>query len=221
MPNPQNRKITGGAAAKVYLIGSDAGALAVTFEEVPEVEIAGQPIDVNVLNVPFAVNVLTLPALPAGENHIGEVSGNDLTIEQRPTVTAGAYAAGDTVGGLLTFANAERVAGDGGIIKNMLIIDDAGQDVEMELWLFNTTITPIADNAPWAPAEADLENLVAVISTAAETWRAAGTPSAIDVELSKGYNTVDGALYGQLMTRGAPTFAATDDVTVKIHVMRN
>lgn len=144
-----------------------------------------------------------------------------ITISQTPTVTAGAYSAGDAVGGLLTFANAARFTGAGGILTDVLIVDDAGQDVEMELWLFKETFTAISDNDAWAPSEADLENLVAVVNTADDTWRAAGTPSIVHHECTIRYDLTGTSLFGQLVTRGTPTFAATDDVTVKIKLLQD
>ena len=50
-----------------------------------------------------------------------EIISDGITISQTPTVTAGAYAANDAVGGLLTFAKAARVAGRGGVIKGLKI----------------------------------------------------------------------------------------------------
>ena len=149
------------------------------------------------------------------------VSGD--TISQTPTVTAGAYAADDAVGGLLTFANAARVSGGGGVVKTVVIIDDAGQDAELELWLFNQTFTAMVDNAPWAPAEDDLENLVGVISTedSSQGWLDAGTPSAITIDVATRYDLAGTSLFGQLVTRGTPTFAATDDVTVKVGLLQD
>lgn len=146
-----------------------------------------------------------------------------ITIALTPTVTAGAYTAGEAVGGLLTFANAARTSGAGGLIKSLVLIDDAGQDAELELWLFDRTFTAIADNAAWTPSEADLENLIAVISTvdSAQGWLAAGTPSAIDIEISKRYDLAGTSLFGQLVTRGTPTLAATDDVTVKLGLLQD
>ena len=121
----------------------------------------------------------------------------------------------------MTFANAARIAGGGGVIKDMLIVDDAGQDAELELWLFDRTFTAIADNAAWAPSEADLENLITVITTADIDYLAAGTPSAIPVEVAKRYDCVGVDLFGQLVTRGTPTYVATDDLTVKILLLQD
>ena len=61
------------------------------------------------------------------EYHIGNVGGEDVCITVTPTITLTAYEANDAVGTELTFANAARFAGYGGIIKNVLFIDDVGK----------------------------------------------------------------------------------------------
>ena len=95
--------------------------------------------------------------------------------------------------------------------------------MEMELWLFDRAFTPIADNGAWAPAEADLENLIMVISTedSGQGWMDAGTPSVCDIEVSRRYTLNGTSLFGQLVTRGAPTLVATDDVTVKVALLQD
>ena len=139
--------------------------------------------------------------------------GNDPS--ETPTITVGAYAANDAVGGLLTFTNAAILAGDGGVIKKMLIIDNHGQDAELELWLFKETFTAIDDNAAWAPSVADLKKLVAIISTASGTWFAAGTPSVARIPVSQYFELTGTSLFGQLVNRSAaPTYNAVDDITV-------
>ncbi len=149
------------------------------------------------------------------------VTSQGETITQTPTITAGAYIAGDNVGGLLTFADAARLAGAGGVIKDMLIIDDAGVSVELELWLFDQIFTAIADNAAWAPTEADLENLITVITTADIDYFAAGNHAVVPVEVARRYDCIGVDLFGQLVTRETPTYDATDDLTVKILLLQD
>lgn len=168
------------------------------------------------------VAVIGTVALAAGETHIGQVGGEGITIAQTPTITAaGAYVANDAVGGLLTFANAGRASALGSVLVGMLIVDDAGQDAELELWLFSSTFTAMVDNAAWAPSEADLENCIAVVTTADDTWRDAGTPSVIHVECTRRLDIAGTSLFGQLVTRGTPTYVATDDLSVKIQLLRD
>ncbi len=169
----------------------------------------------------LAQRVAVTPVDSAGNVAAMPITSAGITISQTPTVTAGAYSAGDAVGGLLTFANAARSSGDGGVIKDVLILDDAGQDAELELWLFNAPFTPMADNAAWAPSEADLRKLVAIVSTADGAWFAAGTPSAARVECSQRYDCATTSLFGQLVTRGTPTYAATDDITVVLGLLQD
>ena len=159
--------------------------------------------------------------IQAGETHIGQVSGHGKTISQTPTVTAGAYSAGDAVGGLLTFANAARASAAGGVIKQVIILDDAGQDAETELWLFNATFTAMADNDAWAPSEADLRKLIGIVSTVDGSWFAAGTPSAARILDVGRYDLAGTSLFGQLVTRGTPTYAATDDVTIIVGLLQD
>lgn len=158
---------------------------------------------------------------PSDVGSIGTVTSSGITIAQTPTVTAGAYSANDAVGGLLTFAGAALATGGGGVIKDVIFLDDAGQDAETELWLFNATFTAMSDNAAWAPSQADLRKLVAIVSTTGSVWRAAGTPSACVVECAQRYDCVGTSLFGQLVTRGTPTEAATDDITIIIGLLQD
>ena len=160
-------------------------------------------------------------SIAAGETHLGQVGGEGKTIALTPTITAGAYSAGDAVGGLLTFANAGRASAEGSVLTDVLLIDDAGQDAELELWLFDRTFGAIADNGAWAPTEADLENCIAVVSTVDGTWRAAGTPSVINIEVTRRIDITGTSLFGQIVTRGTPTYAAVDDLTVKIQLLQD
>ena len=172
----------------------------------------------NSLTVDGAVT--STPA--ASELHIGQVGGEGIRIQATPTISAAAiYAAGDAVGGLMTFAGAARVAGGSGVIKNVMINDDDGEDAALELWLFTETVTVPGDNAAWAPSEADLRKLVCVIATNDGTWYAAGTPSVCDIECARSYNVTVTSLFGQLVTRGAPTYTATDDISVTISLMQD
>jgi len=164
------------------------------------------------------VDVLTIAA---GETHIGQMGSESVTIVVHPAVTAGIYAADDCVGGAMEFTNASRLAGGGGVIKNLLVVDDAGQDAQMELWLFDQTFTSPGDNAPWVATEADLHNLVAIITSTDGSWFDGGTPHALAVEVSQQYTCAATSLFGQLVTRGTPTFAAIDDVSVVIGLLQD
>ena len=147
-----------------------------------------------------------------------------IEITQTPTITAGAYTAGDAVGGLLTFADAVRTNGGGGIVSKVVIIDDAAQLAPLDLVLFNQTFTATADNAAFDPTDADLQNCIGYIDIAATDYanfndnavaaKSAGLRMPYPIILS------GTSLFGQLVVRGAPTYAATDDLTIKLTIER-
>jgi hypothetical protein len=138
--------------------------------------------------------------------HTEGVGGKTNIYSDTPTVTAGAYTAGDVVGGKIIFMNCLNDKSYSGVLQDMIIIDDAGQDA----------------NGAGSFAEADLENLIGVISTADGAYYASGTPSVGVVRnLGLVLKSTDRHLYCQLVTRGTPTYAATDDVTVKIGILQD
>jgi len=165
--------------------------------------------------------------LTAGEAHAGEFGGRTVTRVETPVITAGIYAAGQAVGGRLDFANAVRAGGPlSGILMAILLIDDAAQEAGLELWLFNQPFTAMADQAAWNPSEADLENWIGTIRTAdsREGYLDATGQSVVKVEFTLPFTLVGATLtlYGQLVTPvDTPTYAATDDITVKTVIMQD
>ncbi len=152
-----------------------------------------------------------------------------------PVVTAGAYSANDALGGLLVFKDA-LLPGlvQTGVILTVTLLDAASQDAATDLVLFNQTFTATADNAAFAPSDADLLNCLGVISIAAgdyatfsgnsiATVRNAGfgAKSVDTIGAQTGTSTGDGNLYGQLVTRATPTYAATSDISVTITVLQD
>jgi len=114
------------------------------------------------------------------------------------------------------------VTGGGGVIKDFVLIDDASQSAQMELWLFDRTFTAGADNAVWTPVEAELENLITVISSLEGVWYAGGaTATVMAAEVSRRYDVMGTSLFGRLVTRGAPTYVATDDLSVHLNMLQD
>lgn len=134
-------------------------------------------------------------------------------------VTAGAYSSNDVVGGRLDF---------GGITTHSLlvavkIVDLAKQAGAYTLVLFNDEPTSISDNSTYTIADADLEKVVAAV----QIDDTAGAHK-FDFTDNKLYMRSDltipleahGGLYGYLIAAGTPTFAATTDVSVTLHIVK-
>ena len=156
---------------------------------------------------------LWLGGLKAGEAHVGEVGGNTITVTVTPTLTvAGAYISGDFVGTSATagiIANAARVAGKGGVLESVSVIDGDLQSVAGELWLFDTAVTPPADNAAWTISDADAATVIPGGVIAFSTYYASALNS---VAVAKGvglsYTCPVTSLYFVWVTRGAPTYTS-------------
>jgi hypothetical protein len=144
----------------------------------------------------------------------------------QPTITAGAYTAGDALGGRLDFANAAREAGGGGTITKIVIIDRDSEDSPIDVVFFDQAFTATADNAPFDPSDADLANCIGYVDVAATDYadfsdnsvaaKASGLRMPFDYDLVAGGNT----LFAQMVIRAANTYTATDDITIKITIQR-
>lgn len=151
-------------------------------------------------------------------------------IKVDPTVTAGAYSAGDALGGLLTFENALAYPKRTGVILSAVLLDEASQDDETELVLFDRTFTATTDNAAFDPTDADLLNCLGVISFGAGNYYNFTDNSIATVRnvglgirnLTEDKETTDdSAIYGQLVTRGTPTYVAITDIQVILTILQD
>ena len=147
------------------------------------------------------------------------VAGRQITIVQTPTITAGAYTAGDALGGLLEFAGAAVVAGGSGIIAKVVIIDDDQEDQPIDLVFFDRTFTATADNAPFDPTDVDMQNCIGVVSIAATDY-ADFADNGVATKRNVGFPFVlnGTSLFGQMRIGDVGGYAATDDLTVKITI---
>jgi hypothetical protein len=142
-------------------------------------------------------------------------------ISQTPTVsTTPAYTAKDAVGGLLTFAGAVREAGSSGVLMGVTVIDASQQRPSLELVLFDRTFTASTDNAIFDPSDADLANCIGVVGI--NSWADFNDNSVAQVSGVSLPLVLNGtSLFGQLLTRGTPTFVATSDITVIVTILQD
>lgn len=171
-----------------------------------------------------ATNVLLSAATPAGENHIGKVGGTTVAVTVAPTVTAAsAYTSGNTLGSLLTFTNAARVAAGSGIIQNVSIDFKSAQTAPVDLLLFiaSPSGSTVTDKTAVAVAVGDFDKQLAPIhitdcTNTGTTSVCSATALGIAFALPAGRD-----LYAIAVTRGTPTFTATTDVSVRLTVLQD
>lgn len=149
-------------------------------------------------------------------------------ISVTPTITAGIYSAGDALGGLLTFSSSLYFRHETGVILTATLIDKAKQDSATDLVLFNQTFSATSDNDAFDPSDADLLNCLGVINIGASDYADFNDSSIATVRNiglivgTEGQTlSTDQTLYGQLVTRGTPTYTTTSDVVISIGTLQD
>lgn len=168
-------------------------------------------------NVIGHVIVDTLPALVAGEAHIGEVGGK--TLFPRPTVTVdtAAYAAGDTIGGIITVTNAVRVSGGTGTINQIVLTDLANQKPALEIRFFESS--PAAgtytDNNATVLHATDQAVALGRITVLTSDWLTTGSIATCTLKnVGLGIKAASGTSVYMVITAGgtsAPDYVASTD----------
>lgn len=176
-------------------------------------------------------------ALPAGENHIGEVGGHTAVPSAnftRPNDTT-AYASGDLIANNTTAGSvtpmsftAARVAAGSGMIRRARL-KKSGTTVtnaSFRLHLYSSSPTPAnGDNGVWSTTESgylgsiDLDMTGTTARVFTDAAKVVGTPavgSEINFALAAGQT-----IYGLLEARAAYTPAAQEVFTVDLEILQN
>jgi hypothetical protein len=141
------------------------------------------------------------------------VSSNVYTLEATPTLDTNAYAANDRVGSVMTFTPAIGITSPQFTIQSIALIDEAKQSLELDLLLFAASPTiASADNAAIDITDAQMKaNFVGSVTIYASDYKALANSSCATVR-NVGLTLkpdASNSFYGVLVTRGAPTYAAT------------
>lgn len=138
-----------------------------------------------------------------------------------PTISTTAYTAKDAVGGLMTFSNAVRASGGTCRVEAVQVVDKHQQMKDLDLVLFDRSITAPTDNAVFAPTDAEVANCIGVVPVAAGFYSDFSTNSVAwinSVGLEAVLNGTD--LFGVLVARGTPTYNSTSDLVVTLTIVQ-
>lgn len=156
-------------------------------------------------------------SLGPGEEHVGSVGSNTARIYINPTITAGAYSAGDVVGGRLTLTNWSRLTALGTRNLGVHIVDVGNVKADLDFLLFDSLPTAnIADNGAWAWNSADYDNLVMHFSVLSTEYTSVGAAGLCSKSLS-GFPVVPAGsanVYMYIVCRATPTYAATTNLHI-------
>ena len=168
----------------------------------------------------------SLETLLAGEDLTDDVIrtrvegkvGADLSAT--PTVSAAvAYAAGDSVGGKITLANAIPISAGRGTIEAVILTDLAKQDAALDILFFNDdpSGTTFTDNAAFDLADADIGKYAGHVSLVAANYSSLADNSvAVLRNVGLPFKLAGTTLYAHIVSRGTPTYAAVGDITLRV-----
>lgn len=176
----------------------------------------------------LAACLLAAALLVGAASHHGP-EGKSILEPSSLTVDTAAYGDGDLIGkhtgGYLTFADACRVTGAGGVIRSAVIADAGAQSAAIDLILFSAapSASTLTDNAALDLDDADIARIAGVVAFAAASYKAFADNSAIAVgAVDQRYHCVGTtALYGVLVSRGTPDYVAATDLTLRLFVERD
>ena len=140
-----------------------------------------------------------------------------------PPVTAGAYAVGASIGGLLIFNYIAPVSGGSAIIQGASVTFASGVVPSTDLVLFSSSpsASTIMDHTAAAIAAADLPKVIGVLHLVDATLLGAGAPSIMQATAAvMPFDLKTGTiLYGVLIARAAATLGSTTDVIISLNVL--
>lgn len=143
------------------------------------------------------------------------------------TTASTTYTAGDQEGTELTFADAARVSGQGGVVVSAVLLDKpkvlSGTPAEIDLLLFASSVTGASDNAAFDDSDTDMGEYVGRIKFYAADWLATASNATNERHgLSIGYVCDATSLFGILVGRTNHNFySAATDLRVALTVVRD
>jgi hypothetical protein len=137
------------------------------------------------------------------------------------TTATTAYSAGDQLGTELSFANAVRDSGGYGTVVTATLLDKAKVNAGVDLYLFDRSVTPAADNAAMAFSDADMAFCVGVVEFRAPKANANNSLAlAVNLPLLVKCNVT--TLYGHLVTLvGHTFFGAVGDLVTSLAIVQD
>ena len=158
---------------------------------------------------------------------MGQIIVLDQTLTRPSNTTQ--YAAGDVISAVtsndhFTFSPAAKMQGGAGVIRSATFIGSSAEATkpDVELWLFDTDIAEVADNSAFAPTDAEMLRLIAVIAFPVASMKVGGANIAQEIrDLYIPFRTIAGsagALFGQLVARNAYTPVSAEVFKVRLAV---
>jgi hypothetical protein len=138
------------------------------------------------------------------------------------TVDTGIYAAGDDMGGKITILGLVPRDITNMILNTLILVDQAVQKAPIDIIFFesNPSATTFTNNGALTVADADTLKICAVVQILAADYFsfADNCVACVKPNVSLASNE-NGNMYMALVCRGTPTYVATTDLAVSLHMV--
>lgn len=171
--------------------------------------------------------------LGADGTYVGDMSGRLVSgsdgaayVDQRakhyrqavtPVISTTVYAAKDAVGGLMEWTSAARFSGGSLRLDAIEIVDKDQLYPNLDLILFDRSITAPTDNAVFAPTDTEASQIVAAIAIGKGGSYDFSTNGVYEVPVGKTLSLNGTSVFGVLVARDTPTFLSTSSLVVALN----
>lgn len=157
-----------------------------------------------------------------------KISGYSFSETITPTIDTSAYADGDQLGNemIIDPGIPDASAFDAFFVQSISLIDKAKQNASIDLFFFDQSVTPAADNAAASFSDTDLADCflggVSFMATChygslADNSAATMTNVGLQLKMRTGA-TGNSKIYVYAVSRGSPTYSSTTDLVFKFHL---
>lgn len=158
------------------------------------------------------VDILSMPALGAGENHLGEIGGKTILATFTLSLDTSAYVSGDVLADTQAVTSALRVNSGTGLLQSIKLLDKDDQGYPLDLYFLNANNSMGTENSAVSVTDANADAILAVVSIAAGDWLDLGGCRiafignlAIPIQAASGTTT----LYIAAVSKGTGTYSAS------------
>jgi hypothetical protein len=153
---------------------------------------------------------------------VAGTAGQPDVIAVTPTITAGAYSAGDVLGGRLTIPNAVAAEGGKAVLYSLVVMDRDNEKAEFSVLFYRSQPAQNSlDNAAFAWGTGDGDKYLGRIDVIASDYKTFASRAVAKPTFQPFVVESDTtSLYAYVVLDGGPTYTATTDVTLTFGFLR-
>lgn len=157
---------------------------------------------------------------------MAQAYGDSVIKSVTPTITAGAYLAGDQIGAVQTLDVGYTGRPNASVLlQSVTIIDAASQNAEMDIVFWSSAPTDPGDNNPASYSDAQVASkclgVVQIETSRYSTLAVNSVASEPNVGLLLAPDGSNYTVYATVVSRGTPTYTAINDLTFKYGFARD